>query len=63
MLFFVTPEKRAALRQRLAKLLCVPFAFSSKGSEVVLFEQEAPYDQALEQERHFAYSQTAAPVK
>ncbi len=30
MLFFVPPEKRAALRERLRKLLCVPFKFSSK---------------------------------
>jgi D-glycero-alpha-D-manno-heptose-7-phosphate kinase len=29
MLFFVPPEKRDILRQRLKKLLCVPFAFSA----------------------------------
>jgi D-glycero-alpha-D-manno-heptose-7-phosphate kinase len=56
MLFFVPPEKRDILRQRLKKLLCVPFAFSTKGSEVVLYEPEEPYAQALAQERSFAYS-------
>jgi D-glycero-alpha-D-manno-heptose-7-phosphate kinase len=57
MLFFVPPEKRAALRERLKKLLCVPFAFSNKGSEVVLYEPEEPYDHSLAQERRFAYNQ------
>jgi D-glycero-alpha-D-manno-heptose-7-phosphate kinase len=56
MLFFVPPEKREALRQRLKKLLCVPFSFSSKGSEVVVYEPEAPYDQALTQERSVVYA-------
>jgi len=60
MLFYVPPEKRAALRQRLKKLLCVPFAFSSKGSEVVLYEPEELYNQSLSEERSFAYNQ--APV-
>ena len=31
MLFFVPPERRQALRERLKKLLCVPFAFSNQG--------------------------------
>src|SRR5215470_3049397 len=38
MLFFVPPERREALRIRLKKLLCVPFTFSSKGSDVVVHE-------------------------
>lgn len=57
MLFFVPPEKRAALRQRLQKLLCVPFKFSTKGSEVVVYEPEEQYDQSLAKERNFAYGQ------
>jgi D-glycero-alpha-D-manno-heptose-7-phosphate kinase len=57
MLFFVPPEKRAALRQRLKKLLCVPFRFSSKGSDVVVYEPEELYDQSLASERNFAYNQ------
>jgi len=57
MLFFVPPEKRAALRERLKKLLCVPFSFSTKGSDVVVYEPEEMYDSALAKERSFAYSQ------
>ena len=56
MLFYVPPEKREALRLRLKKLLCVPFNFSSKGSEVVVYEPEVMYDQALATERRFVYS-------
>jgi D-glycero-alpha-D-manno-heptose-7-phosphate kinase len=41
MLFFVPPERRKALRTRLTKLLCVPFSFSSKGSDVVVYEPES----------------------
>jgi D-glycero-alpha-D-manno-heptose-7-phosphate kinase len=57
MLFFVPPEKRAALRERLKKLLCVPFTFSTKGSDVVVYEPEELYDQSLASERSFAYNQ------
>jgi D-glycero-alpha-D-manno-heptose-7-phosphate kinase len=57
MLFFVPPEKRAALRERLRKLLCVPFTFSTKGSDVVVYEPEELYDQSLASERSFAYNQ------
>lgn len=57
MLFFVPPERREALRQRLKKLLCVPFSFSSKGSDVVVYEPEERYDQALSAEREFIYAQ------
>lgn len=56
MLFFVPPEKRLALRERLKKLLCVPFSFSTKGSDVVVYEPEEVYDKALASERHFAYN-------
>ena len=35
MLFFVPPERRQALRMRLKNLLCVPFAFSNRGSHVL----------------------------
>ena len=57
MLFFVPPERRAALRQRLKKLLCVPFSFSTKGSEVVVYEPEEMYDQSLAKERSEVYNQ------
>jgi D-glycero-alpha-D-manno-heptose-7-phosphate kinase len=56
MLFFVPPERRQALREKLRKLLCVPFSFSSKGSHVVLYEPEEPYDRALASERELVYA-------
>jgi D-glycero-alpha-D-manno-heptose-7-phosphate kinase len=55
MLFYVTPEKREALRLRLQKLLCVPFRFSMKGTEIVVYDPEVMYDQALAAERRFVY--------
>jgi D-glycero-alpha-D-manno-heptose-7-phosphate kinase len=57
MLFYVPPEKRDALRQRLQKLLCVPFTFSGKGSHVVHYEPEEEYDQSLIEERSVVYAQ------
>jgi D-glycero-alpha-D-manno-heptose-7-phosphate kinase len=56
MLFFVPPENREALRERLRHLLCIPFSFSDRGSHVVLYEPEAVYDQALAQERVVVYN-------
>jgi D-glycero-alpha-D-manno-heptose-7-phosphate kinase len=57
MLFFVPPERREALRMRLKRLLCVPFTFSKKGSNVVVYEPEVPYDKSLSAERSLVYSQ------
>jgi len=56
MLFFVPPERRDQLRQRLKNLLCVPFAFSTKGSNVVVYEPEKPFDEALAAERESVYA-------
>ena len=56
MLFYVPPERRQELRIRLKKLLCVPFTFSSKGSDVVVYEPEERYDQSLMAERDFIYA-------
>jgi D-glycero-alpha-D-manno-heptose-7-phosphate kinase len=56
MLFFVPPERREALRLRLRKLLCVPFNFSTKGSQVVVYEPEETYDRALTHERQLVYA-------
>jgi D-glycero-alpha-D-manno-heptose-7-phosphate kinase len=56
MLFFVPPEKRAALRRRLQNLLCIPFAFSTKGSHVAVYEPEKVYDEALADERSCIYA-------
>lgn len=60
MLFFVPPERREALRMRLVKLLCIPFTFSSRGSEVVVYEPERRYDQTLTAEREFIYTMNGA---
>lgn len=59
MLFFVPPERRATLRERLSRLLCVPFAFSSAGADVVVYEPEDLYDQVLAKERSLVYAQQA----
>jgi D-glycero-alpha-D-manno-heptose-7-phosphate kinase len=56
MLFFIPPERREALRMRLKKLLCVPFAFSNKGSQVVVYEPEEVYDKSLAEERSLVYA-------
>lgn len=42
-LFYVPTEDRKVLRTRLNKLLCVPFAFSNRGSEVVVHEAEGAF--------------------
>ena len=60
MMFFVPPEKRQTLRARLKKLLCVPFCFSTKGSDVVVYEPEELYDQSLATERNLVYTQNAS---
>jgi D-glycero-alpha-D-manno-heptose-7-phosphate kinase len=59
MLFFVPPERRKALRAKLEKLLCIPFSFSTKGSQVVVYEPEALYDQTLSAERSQVYASVA----
>src|SRR5580692_9739163 len=56
MLFFVSPERRAALRARLRKLLCVPFAFSNRGSYVTVYEPEEVYGKPLTNERSLVYA-------
>jgi D-glycero-alpha-D-manno-heptose-7-phosphate kinase len=62
MLFYVRPEHREALRNRLKKLLCVPFSFSNKGSNIVVYEQEKVYDKALASRRGELYSPEDAGV-
>jgi D-glycero-alpha-D-manno-heptose-7-phosphate kinase len=57
MAFFVPPERRKALRERLKNLLCIPFSFSTQGSHIVLYEPEDLYDQALAKERNVIYNQ------
>ena len=59
MLFFVPPERRSELRERLRKLLCVPLRFSTSGSQVVVYEREEQYDRSLIDERLEVYGQAA----
>jgi D-glycero-alpha-D-manno-heptose-7-phosphate kinase len=56
MLFYVPPERQPALRERLKKLLCVPFSFAKRGSQVVVYEPEAAYDKSLSEARSFVYA-------
>ncbi len=56
MLFYVPPERQAAVRERLKKLLCVPFNFAKKGSQVVVYEPEATYDKSLSEARSLVYA-------
>jgi D-glycero-alpha-D-manno-heptose-7-phosphate kinase len=59
MLFYVPPEKQRALRERLKNLLCVPFAFSNRGSHVVVCEPDEVYDKTLADERSMVYMEHA----
>lgn len=62
MVFFVSPEKRQALRAKLRHLLCVPFGFSSRGSHVAVYEPEEVYDTSLTEERQVVYSHHACAI-
>ncbi len=57
MLFYVPPERKQAVRTRLKNLLCIPFAFSSRGSEVAVYEPEIAYDKSLASDRSEIYAQ------
>jgi len=58
MLLYVPPERRDAVRRRLKKLLCVPFAFSNRGSQVIVYEPEDEYHEGLMRERREVYAQS-----
>ena len=58
MLLYVPPERRQAVRARLKNLLCVPFTFSSPGSQVIVYEPEFEYDEGLSRERREVYAQS-----
>lgn len=62
MLFYVPPERRQALRARLKNLLCVPFAFSNRGSHVVVYEPEEVFDRSVVEERFAVYSTVSAQL-
>ena len=48
--FFAPPERHAAIRERLAKLIHVPFKFEFGGSQIIFFDREEDYS-AEEQAR------------
>jgi len=54
-LFYVPTNKRDALAAKLKGLLCVPFAFSNRGSDVVVYEPEESYDKRLATQRCEVY--------
>lgn len=56
MLFYAPPECKPALRLRLKNLLCIPFAFSSRGSDVAVYEPETAYDKSLATDRSEIYA-------
>ena len=56
MLFYVPPDQKQVLRERLKQLLCVPFSFSNRGSHVVVYEPEEAYDRRLANERSSIYA-------
>ena len=60
MVFYVEPERREVLKARLNNLLCVPFSFSNRGSYVVVYEPEAPYEKALASHRDSIYATDSA---
>ena len=49
-LFFVHPSDQARVRQRLHRLIHVPFAFESSGSQIIFFDRQEEYV-AEEQDR------------
>lgn len=59
MLFYVRPERREALRQRLKNLLCIPFGFSDQPSKVVVYEPEQMFDATLMEERATVYARSS----
>jgi len=59
MLFYAPPERQEALRARLKKLLCVPFAFSNRGSHVAVYEPDEVFDKSLAEERSMVYAEHA----
>ncbi|HVB37507.1 MAG TPA: hypothetical protein VND92_03180 [Vicinamibacterales bacterium] len=43
MLLFVPPEHQARLRERLSRLLCVPFTCGAAGSQIIFYDPEPDY--------------------
>ena len=43
MLLFVRPQDQSKIREKLSKLICVPFQFEFAGSQVIFFDPEEDY--------------------
>ena len=43
LLLFVSPDRQAAVRQKLHHFIHVPFRFSFSGSQIIFFEPEQDY--------------------
>jgi len=64
MLLFVCPSDHDRVRERLNKLLCVPFRFEFSGSQIIFFESEKDYlaeertraNQTIQSFQEFAYN-------
>lgn len=50
MLLFARPQDQSKIREKLSKLVCVPFQFEFAGSQVIFFDPEEDYS-LLERER------------
>jgi len=46
MLLFVPPQHQADVRERLAKLLLIPFRFESRGSQIIFYDPDLDYSAA-----------------
>ena len=53
--YFLCHRNGGGVRERLKKLLCVPFNFSNRGSHVVVYEPEEVYDNSLVADRCLVY--------
>jgi len=47
MLLFAKPEDHRRIQERLTNLLCVPFRFEQMGSQIVVFEPNAPWEEQV----------------
>jgi len=48
MVLFVPPHKQVAVRQKLSRLIYVPFEFEFSGSQIIFFDPEADYSREEE---------------
>lgn len=64
MLFYIHPQRRAALRERLKDLIWVPFQFDTGGSQIIFFAPEPDYadlDRQRDQSPARAFRESETP--